>query len=175
MASEKILKEWLGFQQASKGPLQTMKTAHECWKWVTLYMKKSESQKIICPRMYSWSVAIRTQRQSRNLKEAHTAPFCLQFPLPSSCFMTEIWPADHQEYHDLYPLSTQSLSFIHLAVSLQSGSHNPMFIFSILLHLFLTKPYRTSSVHLLWMIPSSPFSNWNLGLPKDTRKCCCFL
>lgn len=45
MACEKILKEWLGFQQAGKRPLQRMKTAHEHWKWITLYTKKVRVRK----------------------------------------------------------------------------------------------------------------------------------
>lgn len=43
MASEKIVKELPGFQQAVKG-FQRTKTAHEHWKWITLYVRKERAR-----------------------------------------------------------------------------------------------------------------------------------
>lgn len=162
MASEKIAKEWLGFQQAGK-EFQRIRTTHEHWKWITVYVRK-ESQKnaLVSGR--------RTRRESRNLKGAQPAPpACIStFLLVAlqdrdlNCWTVHVVSCRISPSTPLLPF-INPLSFVHLSPS----SLNPIILCLSFSSFSLTGPY---SLYLPWMIPSPPFSNWNLVLPKDTEK-----
>lgn len=105
--------------------------------------EERESQTRICPRTCSLSVARRTRRESRNLKEAHPAPFICSSPFFLVVLQNgdlNCWTFHVQAVKAIMPYipfsstvlihsSINPLSFVHLSLS----SLSPIILF-ILLH-----------------------------------------